>query len=269
MTVRGLAPVPITLDDAAPGRRRVAVGVFDGVHLGHREVMRGADCVLTFDPHPLAVLAPDHAPELLTTLQRRVQLIAALGIPEVIVIPFDAEFAGRTAQRFIDEVLVDALGATDVRVGANFRFGHRGAGDPAMLGADPRFRTRAVPLVSAIGGVVSSTVVRALLAGGDVAAAAQLLGAPFALDVRPLTGRTGETVAPRGCIVPPDGRYAVRVTTPAGAPHATVVDVITAGGRRIVRTAPEDADGRGGGAVRRLEFLRCLTLGRAAASAAA
>ncbi len=92
--------------------RKVAVGTFDGVHLGHQEVIRGADSVLTFEPHPVSVVAPQHAPKLLTPLETKAELIAALGVRELIVIPFDRGFAQRTASEFIDGVLVDALGAT-------------------------------------------------------------------------------------------------------------------------------------------------------------
>src|ERR1700689_3208896 len=91
--------------------RSVAVGTFDGVHVGHREVISGSDSVLTFDPHPVTVVAPQHTPKLLTTLTRKSELIASLGVAELIVIPFDAAFAARSAQEFVDEVLVDALGA--------------------------------------------------------------------------------------------------------------------------------------------------------------
>src|SRR3954453_4854132 len=83
--------------------RRVAIGTFDGVHLGHREVIRGNDTVLTFEPHPLAVVAPQAAPPLLTTLERKAELLEGIGVEELVVIPFDKEFAARTAQEFIDE----------------------------------------------------------------------------------------------------------------------------------------------------------------------
>ena len=118
------------------GPRRVAVGTFDGVHLGHREVIAGADTVLTFDPHPVSVVAPQHTPKLITTLARKAELIAGLGVAEMVVIPFDAEFAARSAASFIDDVLVGALGAAAVSVGENFRFGHRAQGDPVLLAAD-------------------------------------------------------------------------------------------------------------------------------------
>ena len=117
------------LPDAEPRPRRVAVGTFDGVHRGHREVIEGADTVLTFEPHPVSVISPGNEPKLLTTLQRKAELVATLGARELVVIPFDREFASRSAQEFVDDVLVGRLGATHVSVGENFHFGNRAQGD--------------------------------------------------------------------------------------------------------------------------------------------
>jgi riboflavin kinase/FMN adenylyltransferase len=168
------------LESGADGRgRRVAVGTFDGVHLGHREVIAGADTVLTFDPHPVSVVAPQHTPKLITTLERKAELIAGLGVQEMVVIPFDQGFASRSASSFIDDVLVGSLAAEAVSVGENFRFGHRAQGDPALLAADARFETLVHPLLEADGEIVSSSRIRGLLQAGDVAEADRLLGAPF------------------------------------------------------------------------------------------
>ena len=161
--------------------RSVAVGTFDGVHLGHREVIAGADSVLTFDPHPVSVVAPQHTPKLLTTLERKAELVASLGVREMIVIPFDKEFAARSAAEFIDEVLVGALGARQVSIGENFRFGHRAQGDPALLAADGRFETVVHPLLEVDGEIVSSSHIRGLLGAGEVAEANRLLGSVFEL----------------------------------------------------------------------------------------
>src|SRR4051812_44448091 len=98
------------LPDATRRPRRLAVGEFDGVHIGHREVIRGSDSVLTFEPHPRAVVAPESAPKLLTTLEAKADLIAALGVEELVVVPFDGSFAAQTAQEFIDGILVEQLG---------------------------------------------------------------------------------------------------------------------------------------------------------------
>ena len=102
------------LPDARPRERHLAVGEFDGVHVGHREVIRGADTVLTFEPHPRFVVAPESAPKLLTQLAIKADLIADLGVRELVVIPFDGSFAAQTAQEFIDRELIQRLGARTV-----------------------------------------------------------------------------------------------------------------------------------------------------------
>jgi riboflavin kinase/FMN adenylyltransferase len=170
------------LPDVERGTERsVAVGTFDGVHLGHREVIRGADSVLTFDPHPVSVVAPQHTPKLLTTLARKVELVAALGVAELIVIPFDREFASRSAAEFIDDVLVATLGASQVAIGENFRFGHKAQGDPRLLADDERFATVVHPLLEVDGEIVSSSHIRGLVLAGEMAEANRLLGESFEL----------------------------------------------------------------------------------------
>src|SRR3954453_24002792 len=169
------------LPDAEKRPRRVAVGEFDGVHLGHRAVIGDADTVLTFDPHPRAVVAPDAAPKLLTPLPVKADIVAGLGVRELVVIPFDGAFAAQSPQAFIDDVLVGILGAQQVSVGENFRFGHRARGDAELLRAQTAFTTRVVELVEADGGVVSSSRIRELVETGDIPGANRLLGAPFAL----------------------------------------------------------------------------------------
>ncbi|HLH14085.1 MAG TPA: riboflavin kinase, partial [Solirubrobacteraceae bacterium] len=173
----------IRLPEVQPTRARsVAVGTFDGVHLGHREVIAGSDSVLTFEPHPVSIVAPQHTPKLLTTLERKAELVAELGVGELIVIPFDADFARLSAREFVDDVLVGALGAGRVAVGENFRFGHKAQGDPSLLAADERFRTVVHPLLEVDGEVVSSSHIRGLVLAGDVAEANRLLGADFELS---------------------------------------------------------------------------------------
>ena len=161
--------------------RRVAVGTFDGVHLGHREVIAGSDSALTFEPHPVSVVSPQHTPKLLTTLERKAELLASLDVRELIVIPFDAEFAKRSAREFIDDVLVAALGATQVAIGENFRFGHKAQGDPRLLAADDRFLTVVHPLLEIDGAIVSSSHIRGLVLAGEMAEANRLLGDSFQL----------------------------------------------------------------------------------------
>ncbi len=167
------------LADAQRRARTVAVGTFDGVHLGHREVIVGADTVLTFDPHPMSVISPKGTPLLLTTTERKAELLAGLGVEELIVVSFDAEFAARSAGQFIDQVLVDGIGVEEVRVGGNFRFGHKAQGNPESLLADDRFKTTVVPLFELDGETVSSNRIRQLIEAGDVATAGRLLGTPF------------------------------------------------------------------------------------------
>jgi riboflavin kinase/FMN adenylyltransferase len=222
------------LPDVKPRARRVAVGTFDGVHLGHREVIAGADTVLTFDPHPASVVAPAHAPRLLTTLERKAELVASLGVEELVVIPFDREFASRSAQEFIDEVLVGTLGATHVSVGENFRFGHKAHGDADLLRADERFETRVVPLLEVDGEVVSSSHIRGLVLGGAVEYADQLLGEPFVVEDavahgdkrgRDLGFPTANLVPRDGYVVPGHGVYACRARTATGEERLAAVNV--------------------------------------------
>ncbi len=208
-----------TLADVEPRPRRVAVGEFDGVHLGHREVIRGNDTVLTFDPHPLQVVRPEAAPKLLTSLETKAELIAELGVEELVVMQFGEHFAHQSPQDFVDQVLVQGLHATYVSVGENFRFGHRAAGDVALLQADARFETSVVPLVEFHGDVVSSSHIRGLVLAGEVEQAARLLGAPFQLRGEVVEGdRRGRTLGyPTANIIPDEslvcpghGVYAAR-----------------------------------------------------------
>lgn len=222
------------LPDVQPRRRRVAVGTFDGVHLGHRAVIAGADTVLTFEPHPTAVVHPDAAPRLLTDLRRKAQLVESLGVQELVVIPFDREFAARSAQRFVDDVLVGALCATDVAVGENFRFGHRARGDAALLRADDRFRTRVVRLLEVDGEVVSSSHIRGLVLGGAVEYAGRLLGDPFTLGGEVVYGDrrgrelgypTANLVPDPAYVTPGHGVYAAQATTEGGETYAAAVSI--------------------------------------------
>jgi riboflavin kinase/FMN adenylyltransferase len=194
------------LQDAERRPRRVAVGEFDGVHLGHREVIRGSDTVLTFDPHPLSVLHPEATPKLLTRLDARADLVASLGVGEMVVIPFDAGFAEQGAQAFVADVLVGALDARQVSVGENFRFGHKASGTPELLASRPEFSTRIVPLVEVEGEIVSSSHIRGLVLAGDVATANRFLGAPFQMRGPVMSGdRRGRTLGyPTANLVPDD-----------------------------------------------------------------
>jgi riboflavin kinase/FMN adenylyltransferase len=207
------------LPDAQPRPRHLAVGEFDGVHIGHREVIRGADSVLTFEPHPRAVVAPDSAPKLLTSLAVKADLIADLGAEELIVIPFDGSFAAQTAQEFIDHVLVEQLDARTVSVGENFRFGNRARGDTELLRAQSAFDTRVAELVELDGEIISSTHIRGLVTAGEVDVARRFLGAPFQMRGtvahgdkrgRTLGFPTANLVPDPALVVPGHGVYACR-----------------------------------------------------------
>jgi riboflavin kinase/FMN adenylyltransferase len=173
-------------------------------------VIEGCDTVLTFEPHPVAVLSPDALPKLLQSLPLKRDLIAGLGAKELVIIPFDREFASRSAEEFIDDVLVDRLGATHVSIGENFRFGHKARGDAAMLGARQEFETRVVPLVEVAGETVSSSHIRGLVAAGDVAAAAEFLGGPFMVEGEVVRGdgRGGSELGMPTANIVPDDRLA-------------------------------------------------------------
>jgi riboflavin kinase/FMN adenylyltransferase len=187
-------------------KRRVAIGTFDGVHLGHREVIRGMDTVLTFDPHPLAVIAPHALPKLLQTFPLKRDLIAGLGVEELVVIPFDRSFAEHSAEEFVDEVLVKRLNASHVSVGENFRFGKGAKGDADFLRSRPEFETRVVPLVEVAGETVSSSHVRGLIAAGDVRGASEFLGGPFMFEGEVVHGdKRGRNLGmPTANLVPDD-----------------------------------------------------------------
>jgi riboflavin kinase/FMN adenylyltransferase len=196
-----------SLPEAEPRPRRVAIGTFDGVHRGHRAVIKGADTVLTFDPHPLEILHPAAAPKLIMPFAVKRDVIDGLGVDELVVIPFDRDFAKIDADGFIEQVLIERLGATHVSVGENFRFGARAKGDPAMLESRSEFETRIVPLVEVDGETVSSSRIRALIAAGDMVLARRCLGAPVMVEGTVVTGdqRGRELGFPTANLVPEDG----------------------------------------------------------------
>jgi len=221
------------LQDVAPGSgpRDVAIGTFDGVHLGHREVIRGADTVLTFDPHPLAVIHPEATPKLIASSDVKRDLIASLGVAEMVVIPFSRGFSEQTAEEFVQEVLIDRLGAARVSVGENFRFGKRAKGTADFLRSYDEFETRVVPLVEVAGETVSSSHIRGLIAAGDVAQAADFLGEPFLFEGEVVEGdRRGRTLGmPTANIVPDDAYvcpgHGVYAASANGYPTAVNVGV--------------------------------------------
>jgi riboflavin kinase/FMN adenylyltransferase len=229
-----------TLPDAEPRPRHVAIGTFDGVHRGHQAVIDGADTVLTFDPHPLEVLHPAALPKLIMPFTVKRDVIEGLGVEELVVIPFDADFAHRSAEDFIDRVLVETLGAERVSVGENFRFGAKAKGDPAMLASRGEFETRVVPLVEVDGETVSSTRIRALVAAGDMGGARHCLGAPFMVEGTVVKGdqRGRELGFPTANIVPDD-----RLAIPGHGVYAAFADGVPAAVNVGIR--PTFESGRG------------------------
>ena len=258
----------VTMLSEVRGRpRRVAVGEFDGVHLGHREVIRGSDTVLTFEPHPLRVIRPEAAPKLLTSLDAKAELVAELGVEELVVIPFDDGFAHQTPQEFIDHILVERLQATRVSVGENFRFGHRAAGDAALLAADGRFETRVVALVEVDGEIVSSSHIRGLILAGEVELAARFLGAPFQLRGPVVEGdRRGRTLGfPTANLVPDEalvcpghGIYAARTPEACAAVSIGVRPTFGTGRALLVEAYLLDWDRDLYGQELRIDFLARL-----------
>ncbi len=247
--------------------RSVAVGTFDGVHVGHREVIRGSDSVLTFDPHPVSVVAPQHTPRLLTTLERKAELIASLGVKELIVIPFDSEFAKRSADDFIEDVLVGALNATQVAIGENFRFGHKAQGDPRLLSADGRFVTVVHPLLEVDGEIVSSSHIRGLVLAGEVSEANRLLGAPFQLRGEVVQGdeRGRELGFPTANLIPEEALacpgHGVYAALADGHPAAVSIGVrptFNTGRGELIEAYLLDFDGELYGGRLRIEFLERL-----------
>jgi riboflavin kinase / FMN adenylyltransferase len=194
------------LPDAERRARHIAIGTFDGVHVGHRRVIDRADTVLTFEPHPLSILHPDAAPKLIMPFEIKRDVIEGLGVEELVVIPFDQSFSTIPPEEFCSRILIDTLGAERVSVGENFRFGAKAKGDPEMLASRDEFDSRVVPLVEVDGEIVSSTRIRSLVAAGEVEAATNCLDAPFLLEGSVVEGDgRGRTLGfPTANLVPSD-----------------------------------------------------------------
>lgn len=221
------------------GPSALSIGNFDGVHFGHRRILRRVKeiaaergwkaSVLTFDPHPTRVVAPDRTPPLLTSPERRAALMREEGIEQVLILPFTRELAMLTPREFVAQLLVNALGARAVLVGDNFHFGHLQAGNVAVLaglGREFGFETEIVPAIAWRGRVVSSSGIRELIRAGKVSLAARLLQHAYGLE--------GEVVSGRG--------VGSRQTVPT-LNLATRAEVIPANGVYITRTRDRD-DGR-------------------------
>ncbi|MBL9172412.1 MAG: bifunctional riboflavin kinase/FAD synthetase [Verrucomicrobiales bacterium] len=210
----------------------LALGMFDGVHLGHQHVLRhalvhaangaGASVALTFDPHPMAVVRPAQAPRLLQTLPQRLRALEALGLSATLVIPFDAAVAAQTGEEFIRGLLRDTGRIRSLSVGEGFQFGCRRTGDVQLLqalGEELRFQVHAASPVSVGGDVVSSSRIRQCIRDGVLESASELLGRPYAVSGKVIPGnRLGHTLGfptanldVSGLELPPHGVYAVWV----------------------------------------------------------
>ena len=222
-----------------------AIGNFDGVHLGHREVLSAVvresreqdarSVAITFDPHPDRFLRPDKAPRLLTPLDEKIRLLAATGIEAVVVLPFDESLAGLTAEEFVRGILVEQLGVRSLHEGGNFRFGHQaqaGVEELRAFGTRFGFAVHVHPPLRVHGLEVSSSAIRALVAGGDVRRARWMLGRPFSVRGTQARGRGIGTrllvptvnLAPHEELLPAFGVYVTRLTV-AGRCFQAVTNV--------------------------------------------
>ena len=267
MTSAPASIVVTPLERAEPRERHVAIGTFDGVHLGHREVIDDADTVLTFEPHPVRVIHPEAAPKLIMPFSIKRDVIEGLGVSELVVIPFDRGFAELAPERFCEEILVGQLGARHVSVGENFRFGARAKGDPELLAAREEFSTRVVPLVEVDGETVSSTRIRALVAAGEMEAARKFLGAPFMVEGRVVEGdRRGRTLGfPTANLVPHDalvvpghGVYAAFANGRPAAVNVGVRPMFETGRGLLIEAYLIDFDGDLYGETLRIAFVERL-----------
>ncbi|MDQ2899938.1 MAG: bifunctional riboflavin kinase/FAD synthetase [Acidobacteriota bacterium] len=216
----------------------LTIGNFDGLHAGHRQIMRRVaqtarehgwkPSVLTFDPHPTKVVAPTRAPKLLTTLDRRCALMGEDGIEQVLILPFDLSVARWPPEQFVKDLLVDRLAVRVVLVGADFRFGYKQAGDTrllAALGERFGFRTELIEPVNVRGERVSSSLIRQMVREGAVARACRFLTRPFALEGNVVSGHgvgSKQTVptlnlAAESEVLPKDGVYITNTTDLEGS----------------------------------------------------
>jgi riboflavin kinase/FMN adenylyltransferase len=256
--------IPLPEVEPGSGPRSLAIGTFDGVHLGHREVIRGSDTVLTFDPHPMSVVRPEATPKLLNTFPVKRDLIAGLGVEELVVIPFDRGFSEQSAEEFVQDVLIGRLGAERVSVGENFRFGKGARGTADFLRSHEEFETRLTPLVEVRGEAVSSTQIRGLVAAGEVKEAAEFLGGPFLFEGEVVEGdRRGRTLGmPTANIVPDEafvhpghGVYAAEAHGHPAAVNVGVRPTFETGRGLLVEAHLIDFDGDLYGQTLRIAFI--------------
>ncbi len=257
------------LSEVEPGSgpRKVAIGSFDGVHLGHRAVIEGSDTVLTFDPHPMSVIRPGAAPKLISPFPVKRDLIAGLGVEELVIIEFDQGFAAQSAEEFVSEVLIGTLGAERVSVGQNFRFGKGAKGTVELLRSYAEFETSVVELVEAEGETISSSHIRGLVAAGEVREAAEFLGGPFLFEGEVVHGdKRGRTLGiPTANLVPDDayvcpghGVYACLAGDHAAAVNVGVRPAFETGRGVLVEAYLIDFEGDLYGETLRIAFLERL-----------
>jgi riboflavin kinase/FMN adenylyltransferase len=211
------SPEQWTARFGAGGRTVLSVGNFDGLHLGHQKILRlvlerarataQLSAVVTFDPHPLRVLRPEQAPRMIQTLAQRLEGFDRMGVDAALVLRFDRALSLLSPEEFIQRILIHRLHLAAILVGANFCFGHRGAGDVRLLahfGKQHGFDVEIVSPVEVEGRVVSSSAVRNVIAEGNVADAVPLLGRPFSLtgEIRPGAGRGRRILFPTLNLVP-------------------------------------------------------------------
>jgi len=228
-------------------RAAVSVGTFDGLHVGHQKILQSVReraratgqraAVVTFDPHPMRVLHPERAPQMIQTLSQRLAGFEQIGLDAALVLRFDRALSLVSPEEFIERILVGGLRAGDILVGDNFRFGHRGAGDVRLLsefGKRDGFGVEVIPPVEVAGQIVSSTAIRGAVAGGNVAGAIPLLGRAFSLtgEIGAGAGR-GRTIlfptlnlAPEQELLPKLGVYATECSV-GGKLYSSVTNVGT------------------------------------------
>ncbi|HKY33252.1 MAG TPA: bifunctional riboflavin kinase/FAD synthetase [Candidatus Polarisedimenticolia bacterium] len=223
----------------------IAIGNFDGVHLGHRKIIAtitsrsaalgGTSVVMTFDPHPLTILRPAGRPPLIMPMSEKIKALSGLGLDVLLIVPFTREFAGIAAEQFVEEILGRKLGAREVYVGANFHFGRGGVGDFELLrseGARHGFRVDKVPVVLHDSQPISSTRIRENIARGAVDRAAAMLGRPYTIRGLVVHGRgrgaglgfSTANLSTDNELIPAEGVYVTRAET-GGAVFPSVTNI--------------------------------------------
>ncbi len=262
----------------------LTIGNFDGVHAGHRRILRRVvelargqgwtPSALTFDPHPAVIVAPERAPRLLTTPEQRARLMGEEGIEQVLILPFTRELSRMSPEEFARQVLKGRLGVRAVVVGENFRFGYQHAGDVRKLeelGRELGFLTETLPAVRMRGRVVSSSEIRRLIRAGAVSLACRLLERPHCVEgpVQPGRGEGARRIVPTlnlppgELLLPAEGVYITRAADPADGRRRPAVTNV---GRRptfglddlVIETYLLEPPPNPGPQTLRIEFLRRL-----------